>query len=249
MSIIVIHSQKKWNISKRELAIFDKKEIEGILKQFNQSCSGVYYMMDYYNQQIITDSPSSSILCGHPKEIVDKEGFGFLERLIVPEEQIWASQVNDAAFDFFFNHDEKKRMDLRLSYDLGVKTINGTKFSLHHKLTPFRLCKNGNLWLALCHVTEVACKETKTACLVDVVEGKKYSFVNGNFILSKDEVLTYKEKQILTMLAKDMTAEQISKSLSISLPVFNRHKRKIFNKLGVEKSTSAIHKAHTEGLI
>jgi len=249
MDIITVKSQKKWSVSKKELNIFSVEQIENTLKQFNQSCSGVYYVMDYYRQQIITDSPSSSILCGHPKKIVDKEGFAFLHRLIVPEEQAWVIQVNDAAFDFFFSHDEKKRMDLRLSYDLGVKTINGTKFSLHHKLTPFRLCKNGNLWLALCHATEVACKEAKSASLVDVVEGKKYNFVNGNFILSKDEVLTYKEKQILTMLAKDMTAEQISKNLSISLPVFNRHKRKIFNKLGVDKSTSAIHKAHTEGLI
>ena len=249
MDIIVIHSQKKWNISKKELSIFGKKEIESTLKQFNQSCSGAYHMMDYYNQQIITDNPSSSILCGHPKEIADKEGFGFLGRILTPEEQIWASQVNEAAFNLFFNHDEKKRMDLRLSYDLKVRTINGTEFTLHHKLTPFRLCKNGNLWLALCHVIEVASKDTRNVNLVDVVDGKKYNFTNGNFILSKDEVLTYKEKQILTMLAKDMTAEQISKNLSISLPVFNRHKRKVFNKLGVDKSTSAIHKAHTEGLI
>jgi hypothetical protein len=123
MSIIVIHSQKKWNISKKELSIFERKEIEGTLKQFNQSCSGVYYMMDYFNQQIITDSPSSPILCGHPKEIADKEGFGFLERILVPEEQIWSSQVNEAGFDFFFNHDEKKRMDLRLSYDLKVRQL------------------------------------------------------------------------------------------------------------------------------
>jgi DNA-binding CsgD family transcriptional regulator len=157
--------------------------------------------------------------------------------------------VNEAGFDFFFNHDEKKRMDLRLSYDLKVKTINGTEFTLHHKLTPFRLCKNGNLWLALCHVIEVASKDTKNVNMIDAVDGKKYNFVNGYFVLSKDEVLTYREKQILAMLAKDMTAEQISKNLSISLPVLNRHKRKIFNKLGVEKSTSAIHKAHTEGLI
>jgi len=241
---------RKWSISKKELDVFDKKEIEHILKQFNQSCSGSYYMLDYYHKKIIVDTLSSTILCGHPKEIADTEGFDFVKRTISPEDQGWANQVNKIAYKFFFNYDEKKRMDLRLSYDLGARTINGSRYVLHHKVTPFKLCKNGNLWLGLCHVTESSNREIKNkAYIIDMAGGKKYNFTNGYFVLTKDEVLTNTEKHILKLMAKDMTAAQICKSMCVSLPVFNRHKRKIFNKLGVDKSTSAIHKAHMEGLI
>jgi len=242
--------REKWNIPKGLQKAFSKKEIESMFRSFSQSCGGDYYMLDYYNNKIFVDDRSSSILCGYPKEIADKEGLDFLKRVIIPTNQDWANQVNKVAFAFFFNYEEKRRMDLTLSYDLGVRTISGSKCVLLHKITPFKLCKNGNLWLGLCNVSEALYEDSKNeAYIVDTEQGKKYNFINGSFVLSKEEVLANKEKQILKLIAKGVTTAEIGKRLGVSETVLNRNKRKIFDKLGVDSSASAIYKAYMEKLI
>ncbi len=207
-------------------------------------------MLDYYQKKLFVDSPSSPVLCGYPKKELDEEGFVFLKKILNSKEQKWLDQVNVAAWDFFHDQPEQNRKNFVLSYELTVKTENGVMFVLHHTITPFRLCGNGNLWLGLCHVVLSSSKRMmKKAHIVDTKTGKTYNFFNGNFILSDLEVLSHKEKQILTLLARDMTGQQISEALGMPLTVYNRHKRNMFDKLGVDKAVTAIHKAHIEGLI
>jgi len=249
MGIVTI-AGKKWDVPKKQLNIFNKEEIENILFAFNQSCGGNYYMLDYYQRRIIVDDLSSAILCGYSRKEIEKEGFDFLKRILNSEEQCWLDKVNTAGWNFFFLQDESKRKNFVISYDLTVKTINGSKHILHHKITPFKFCNRGNMWLGLCHATISPQKEMKNqAYITNVVEGRRYNFVDDNFTLSKMEYLSYKERQILSLMAQDLTTAEISKNLEISAPTLDRFKRKIFDKFGVDKATSAIHKAHMEGLI
>jgi len=243
-------TSKKWRVLRDAHNSFCKESIEDILGSINQISNGDYYMLNYLDKKIIIDDSSSSILCGHPKEIADKEGFDFFKRILNLEEQDWLNQVNRSAYKFFFNYDKVKRKKLKIFYDLTVKTVNGEEYALHHKTTPFKLCKNGNMWLGLCRTTiAVDGAKKESAYIVDTLDGKKYDFIDGNFALSLSEALTSMEKQILTMMAKGINTTQISHSLSISETAFNRHKRKMFDKLGVDRSTSAVYKAHVEGLI
>ena len=249
MSIVVI-TQSNWNIPKGLLKFYNKKEIEEVLHSFNQSCSGNYYMLDYHNRKIIVDPLSSAVLCGYPKEIVEKAGFDFFKQILNPEEQKWLDQVNTAGYRFLFDYPKERRKDLVISYDLTVKTVNGIRYPLHHKISPFKFDRNGNMWLGLCHVTESSLVEMKRkASIADTSLGKKYDFADSEFKLSDTEILTYMEKQILVLMTKDLTRTQICKTIGISRTVLDRHSRKIFNKLGVDKVASAVRKAHIEGII
>jgi len=247
---IVTVNPKKWDIPKKQLNTFDKKEIENILYAFNQSCGGNYYMLDYSQQKIIVDDLSSAVLCGYSKEVIEKDGFDFFKRILSPAEQQWLDKVNLAGWKVLFLYEEVKRKDLVISYDLTIKTVHGLKNILHHKITPFKLCNNGNMWLGLCHVTISPHKEMKNkAYITNTVDGRRYNFEKDDFVLSKIEILTNREKQVLILMSQDLTITEMSKNLHVSEPVLNRIKRKIFDKLEVEKATSAIHKAHLEGLI
>jgi DNA-binding CsgD family transcriptional regulator len=249
MGVIVI-TQKEWDIPQRQLDFLNQQEIESILNAFNQSCGGCYYMLDYYNKKVIVDSLSSLVLCGYPKKALEKYGFKFFRQILDADEQRWLNTVNAAGWEVLFSLPEQKRMNLKLSYDLTVKTVNGIKYVLHHTITPFKLCENGNMWLGLCHVVISSSKEMDSkADIVNTETGQTYKFSNGKFVMSKTKILTYKERQILSLLATDMTGEQISKTLGVALTVYNRHKRSLFDKLGVDKVASAIHKAHIDGLI
>jgi DNA-binding CsgD family transcriptional regulator len=249
MSIVVV-TKSNWKIPKGELKAYDKTEIEGILHSFNQSCSGVYYMLDYYHEKIILDSLAASVLCGYPKETIEKYGFDFFKKILNPDEQNWLDRVNTAGYRFLFNYPEKGRKDLVISYDLTVRTVNGISYPLHHKISPFKFDRNANMWLGLCYVTESSSKEMKhTASILDTLLGKKYNFDNDEFKLSDTEILSYREKQILMLMTKDLTRDQICENMRISRTALNRGTRKMFDKLGVDKIAGAIRKAHIDGII
>lgn len=249
MSVVVI-TPKKWDIPRKQLDIFNEQEIEDTLFAFNKSCTGYYYMLDYYHEKIIVASNTTPVLCGYSKKVMERDGFDFFQRILNPKEQKWLDAVNTAAWKIFYRVHEQKRRNLSLSYDLSVKTVNKVVDVLHYRVTPFKLCQNGNLWLGLCHVMLSPSKEMENkAEIVNTETGQRYVFSKSEFMPSKTEILTNREIEILQLMAKDMTGQQISKTLGIALTVYNRHKRSMFDKLGVDKAATAIHKAHIEGII
>jgi len=243
-------TKNEWEIPKNKLKIFNSEEIEDILRTANLACSGEFYMTDYFREKIFVCSPSAMILCGHPKEQMDKEGFGFYYHILKKDEWAWIMRMNVAAFEFAFSLPESQRKECVVSYDLTVQTINGNEIILHHKAVPYKLCNNGNLWLALCHITMSSAKQMRgMAHITNMVTGERYDLIEDKFVLSKAEVLSNEETQILEWMIKDMSPEQICGLMSISISNFKRRRQTIYTKLGASTPAAAIHKAHLMGII
>jgi len=61
--------------------------------------------------------------------------------------------------------------------------------------------------------------------------------------------LTTRERQILALIADEMTSQQIAKQLFISPNTVENHRFKILSKLGVRNSVGLVRKAMQLGLI
>ncbi|MCL2683131.1 MAG: LuxR C-terminal-related transcriptional regulator [Bacteroidales bacterium] len=243
-------TKKTWKVPKNKLKIFSIEEIEEFLKALNLACSGEFYMVDYYREKIFVSSPSALILCGHSKESMVQEGFGFYYYILKKNEWAWIMQMNEAAYETVFCFPEHQRINCVVSYDLTIQTINANELILHHKVVPYKLCNNGNVWLALCHVTRSSAKKMQgTAHITNMTTGEQYDFVEDEFVLSKIEVLSNDETQILEWMVKDISPEQICDLLNISISNFKRRRQTIYKKLGVNTPAGAIHKAHLMGVI
>ncbi|MDR0438102.1 MAG: LuxR C-terminal-related transcriptional regulator [Bacteroidales bacterium] len=243
-------TKKTWKIPKPKLKIFDKEEIEKFLQAINLACSGEFYMVDYFREKIFVNSPSSLILCGHPKELMEQKGFGFYYHILKKDEWGWIMQMNAAAYKTVFNFSEHQRINCVVSYDLTLQTINDNELVLHHKVVPYKLCNNGNVWLALCHVTRSSAKQVQgVAHITNMTTGARYDFIKNKFALSKIEVLSNEETQILEWMVKDISPEQICGLLAVSISNFKRRRQNIYKKLGVNTPAGAIHKAHLMGII
>jgi DNA-binding CsgD family transcriptional regulator len=105
------------------------------------------------------------------------------------------------------------------------------------------------MWLGLIHVTSSISTKTPKASIVDIQTGDKYGFVDGEFQLSSDKVLTQEEEMILRWMANDWTTDAICLELGINENKFNHKKKKIYNQLGVQGMGGAIHKANAMGII
>ena len=248
MDITII--KKQWNIPEKDLKAHPSEKIENMLDSFNQMCSGYFYVGDHYHKKLIVESPKSLILCGYPKKMAEEEGFDFYRRILKEDEHDWILQMNEAAYGFLFNRPLHQRKDWITSYDLTFVMADGTEVVLHHKVTPYQLCRNGNMWLGLCHVIASSSrKNSRQAAFFNSKTGEKYSFIDGEFVLFDSDLISQEDVQMLRYITKGYTNAQMCEAFQIALTVFKAKKQRLFDKLGATNSASAVHKANLLGII
>jgi DNA-binding CsgD family transcriptional regulator len=241
---------KPWKISKKLEKNHTIKRIEEQLSFFNRACKGNFYMVNYYEQKLIVGTSNASTFCGYPKDMIEKEGFDFYKRILKKNELIWLEKMNAEAYNVFFNFREPERQNLEFNYDLIVETVSKDSVVLHHRLVPYKLCENGNMWLGLCFVSlSPYLLSSCQAHIVNQQTSETYDFIDNKFVLSDVKALTLEEISILNYLTKDMMTKQIVDLLDISESTIMRKKNIIFDKLGVKSSYAAIHKAAKLGII
>jgi len=245
----ITQTESRWKISAQQEKTFNEESILNLLSSLKRVAGEKFYVMDHYKRKIIVSSSSSSILCGHPKELLETEGFSFFERILHPEELAWLLDANKASYSIFFYTPLSHRKKLTFSYELTFITADGEECILYHKITPYQLCSNGNLWLSFCSVTESRQKKSKHAILTNHQNGDKYKFVNGEYEKKAPIVLTKEEQKIVRWLAKGFTVEYMASELNISCDSVKKKRRKLYEKTDTESPSEIIHWAHTEGVI
>ena len=240
------------NVSQRQQRTFNQKKIEELLYSINQTCSGQFYMVDFLSKKVIVGSPYASILCGYPKELLEQEGFGFYLRLFKEDEWKRVDQMKEAAYKVLTRYPLSCRKKFVLSLDLRLITNKNEEIVLHHKSTPYKLCKNGHLWLSLCYVTEASSEKMRgCASFANMETGERYrcSLVDGEPVLIKTESTNQEELQILKLLVKGFSDKQMCGLMGMSISTFKQRKRQLYKKLEANTSAEAIHRAHLLGII
>jgi DNA-binding CsgD family transcriptional regulator len=236
--------RKPWKIPKDLARIYNTRSVESALGLFNRASHGNFYMVDYYEQKLIVGSASASTFCGYSKDIVEIEGFGFYKRILLKNEMKWLAKMNEEAYLIYYNYPESERQNLEFSYDLIAKTQNKQEIVLRHKLVPYKLCSNGNMWLGLCHVTTSSFLHMfSKAHIANIQTGEQYDFIDGRFVPSIIAALSPDEVTILLHMAKDMQRKQIADALNISESSIKKKKQLLFDKLNVKTSAAAVYKA------
>ncbi len=244
-------TQKQWAVSEKQLRNFNIETIKEMLRAFNQACGGNFYMVDYFHEKIIVDSSEALILCGYSKDKIEKEGFGFYDRILKRDEFDWIIQMNEAGYKLLFHYPKSKRKNLVIYYDLTVQDIDNNEYVLHHKVIPYQLCKNGNMWLGLCYATvSPSVKMKNKACFVNTETGERYKLVNNEFELYDNPLLSSQEMQILKLLVTGLPDKEICcRCNEMPISTFKMKKRQLLQKLEAYNPTNAIHQAHLLGII
>ena len=241
--------RKPWSISKDMARLYSKEKVEKTLGFFNRAGNGNFYMVDYRNQKIIMGDSTNLTLTGYSKKTIVREKFGFFNRILKQEEKEWLQNANNKAFDVFFGYPESQRLDLEFTYDLIAQTLAHHEIILRHKMVPYKLCNNGNLWLGLCFIMSISFLPIRhKACIVNAKTGDTHIYNNNTFVLSKFGTLNPEERRILDLMSKDVPTKKIYEILKISESSFKQKKQGVFNKLNAQSWAAAVQQAHLLGL-
>ncbi|MCL2028651.1 MAG: hypothetical protein FWG79_09255, partial [Bacteroidales bacterium] len=218
--------KKAWKISKEQARIHSTQKIEEELSLFNRICNGNFYMVDYFHEKLIVGVSSASTLTGHSQTLVKKEGFEFYHRILKPDEFNWLVRMTKEAHNIFYKYPVSQRQDLEFSYGLTAMSANGGEMVLRHRLVPYQLCKNGNMWLSLCFVSiSSSLQEPGKAAIVNSKTGEQYDFVKNKFVLSTAKALTHDDIKVLKWMTQELSTGQMCKLLKMSESCFKRHKK------------------------
>ena len=243
--------KKEWKIPKDLKRNFSKKRIEAILGSFSSITNDNVYMIDFRLQKIIVSNAFNPTISGYSKEMIKKEGFRIYNRILQSNEQKWLMKMSEDAYRIFYSYDDiEKRLAFLFSYDVVAKAKDGREVTLYHRLIPYQLCSNGNMWLAICVISSntLSLKATK-ACIDNRITSKRYNYIDGKFRLEKQKHLTQDELTILKYLANGAMLKQIGDKLNVHQRYVDRKQKNALKKLGATTPAMAIYRATNMGLI
>lgn len=142
----------------------------------------------------------------------------------------------------------EERSDFHISSMMRMRTQSGEYIPVHHRMFYLCSCPSGNLWLAL--------------CLYNYSYERSFSEISEGFIVNSatgdvfrpdkekcSDILSSREKEILSLIEKGMMSKEIAGLLSISKNTVDRHRQNILEKLRVKNSLEACRVAKLMGFL
>jgi len=171
----------------------------------------------------------------HPDDLahLNQVGWQFFE-LILRVDPVWREQM--------------KFIKLIMDYRTQGKDGNYIRVIEQHKL--LELDRYGNVWLSMSVMDISPDQDLNSLCryrLVNTLTGELYHFPQVELIT--EHKLSFREKEILQLLAKGLISKQIADKLFISVNTVNTHRQRIIEKLNVSNTTEAVQYAGRLGLI
>ncbi len=148
-------------------------------------------------------------------------------------------------FHFIKRQPKERRADYYLMSKFRMRTKTTSYIPVWHRMFYISVPSNETLWLALCLYSPLLFEIPDKCLVVNSVNGQTFEL--GESLDS--QILSSREKQILSLVDKGMTSKDIANIFSISINTVSRHRQEILNKLQVRNSIEACRIAKKLGII
>lgn len=153
-------------------------------------------------------------------------------------------------FHFLKKQPAAERLKYKTSSYLRAKDSRGEYVYIHHQTLYLRSTPEGKLWLALCLYNFSG----NTAIPQHGIDGVIQNRETGEIITIDNEkhcpeILSRREREILSLVEKGFLSKEIASVLGISLNTVNRHRQNILTKLQVNNSLEAVRTARAMNML
>ncbi len=142
----------------------------------------------------------------------------------------------------------KERSDYYIRSEIRMRNGEGKYIAIRHRMFYISGCVIGNLWLALClydFLYEKPAYEIPDGVIVNSSTGE----ISRPDTRKCSNILSKREKEILSFIEKGMMSKEIAGILSVSIYTIHRHRQNILEKLRVKNSIEACKVAQIMGLL
>lgn len=142
-------------------------------------------------------------------------------------------------FGFLQTIPEERKRDYQMSCMMNFVRPDGQKLQILHTSRYIRWTENGSVWLALCTYVPAPLTAFGDKCaIINSITGE--TIRKERYAGSDDRLLSRRQTEILSLLAKGDGSKQIAEKLNISVHTVSRHRQDILSALKVTNSASAV---------
>ena len=244
-------TSKTWKIPKDLDRDFNTKNIKKDLNLFDRICQNnlrpcyaSFFVVDFYKRKITTGALDTPLFTGCHASLLESYGLDFYKLILSKDEVKWWEQFSTAMQDVFHSFPKSERQNLTFSYELVATDVGKRNVILQHTLIPYKLDKNGNMWLGLCRVkTAKRLSVLGKAFVVNSETGEQLDYDEGHFLPSAITLLTKLEIEILSHMASGLQRKEVADAMKISENTVKKKLQSILKKLNVGTSVAAVYKA------
>jgi DNA-binding CsgD family transcriptional regulator len=207
-----------------------------------------YYLLDYRSQKFETMINSESVI-GYSRDNFLLGGLPASLRNLHPEDfQVFSEKLFPEVLNYYMNLPKSERHDYRVTYNYRYRRKDGIYIHLqqHSVFTDFNEMHLPARSFSI--ITDIsACKKDTSLNLTitKLMNGKEEVVLSKKFSIEKHNLLTSREKEILSLTMKGYTGKEIAGKLFISLNTVRNHKQHMMEKTNTMNIASLIDYALT----
>jgi len=198
-------------------------------------------------------SPNYSELLGWDQEKIVSPDNDYINQRMHPDDLAHLNHVSWQFFELILKVDpvwseQMKFIKMIMDYRTLGRDGNYVRVIEQHKL--LELDKYGNVWLSMSILDLSPDQDMNSMCryrLINTLTGELYNFPSSEIMA--EHKLSFREQEILQLLAKGHISKQIADKLFISVNTVNTHRQRIIEKLNVSNTVEAVQYAGRLGLI
>lgn len=222
-----------------------------IIKAFSRLTYQSIYVIDYQNKTFEYVSDNPLFLCGSTAQEVEQLGYAFYFKNVEKQDLSLLLKINEVGFDFYEKLPIGDRKEYSISYDFHIINEKKNNSLINHKLTPLFLNEEGKIWKAMCIVSLSPNHSSGNINISkqgsDIIW--KYNLETQKWNSEEKIKLTDRETEILRLYASGLTITEIANKIFVSADTVKFHRRKLFDKIGVQNITEALSYATNNKLL
>lgn len=221
-----------------------------VIRAFTRITYKSVYIIDYQKKifEFVSDNPL--FLCGHTPEKVMELGYAFYFKNVKKEDLDLLLMINEAGFQFYESIAVEERKKYSISYDFHLMHDN-KPILINQKLTPMFLAADGKIWKAMC-IISLSSKDSAgniTVYKQGSDEVWRFDVASKRWHKEQKIKLTERETEILRLYAQGLKITDIALKLCVTADTVKFHRRRLFEKIGVQNITEALSYATNNKLL
>jgi DNA-binding CsgD family transcriptional regulator len=221
-----------------------------LLRQLDAINTGAISLFDLFRREHVFFSPKFGIILGWDMTRAEKEGTAYTNSRIHPDDLLLLTEAGTHFTSLVFSLSPNARRDYKMYCDYRIIGGDGQSVRVLEQQSVLESDVRGNVWLALSALDLSPYGDTETPVRCRMVNSRTRDLYLFPPPGSKEkDLLTMREKEILSLISKGLISREIADLLYISVNTVNTHRQRIIERLDVSSTSEAIRYAMELGIL
>ncbi|MFL9484828.1 LuxR C-terminal-related transcriptional regulator [Chitinophagaceae bacterium LWZ2-11] len=215
--------------------------------QIGECC---YFVFNFQRLEFDLVSKELETLLGYKPEDVTTE---FIMEHIHPDDRAWFLSCQDAATKFIASLPPEKQLKYKMRFDFRIRKKDDTYLRVMMQVVVIHNDGAGGIYRTLIIFTDISHlkQQGKPALSFIGMEGEP-SYINVDVtcpVTERNEVISKREKEVLSLLMQGKVSKEIGALLNISKQTVDKHRKNMLHKNKLNTTAELISKAFVEGWV